>query len=99
MLMRLLVLAASASAATIKIAVGQGGLTYTPDSVKAELGDILEFKFVGGSHDVVRGNYASVCSPSTNATEGFASGVIAGSPTNVSSRSSEATTPSIPVPC
>jgi plastocyanin len=83
MLMRLLIaLAATASAATIKINVGQGGLTFTPDSVTAAVGDVLEFKFVGGNHDAVAGDFARPCQPA--ATPGFASGNITGSPTNVS---------------
>ena len=85
MLVRLFVLAVAASAATIKIKVGQGGLTYTPDAVTAAIGDLLEFQFVGGTHDVVRGDFSKPCQPGPSAADGgFASGVQQGSPTNVS---------------
>jgi plastocyanin len=33
------------AAATISIAVGNGGLVFTPSSVTAAVGDILEFSF------------------------------------------------------
>lgn len=80
MLMRLLTLAAAASAATIKIQVGQGGLTFTPDSVTAAAGDTVEFYFVGGTHDAVAGDYSKPCEPSGT---GFSSGVQAGATTGV----------------
>jgi len=49
----LLAFVAAASAATVTIDVGKSGLTFTPDSVKAAVGDVLEFRFVGGFHDAV----------------------------------------------
>lgn len=79
----LLALVASASAATIKINVGEAGLTFTPDTTKAEVGDILEFHFVGGVHDTVRGDFDKPCQPAP-AEGGWASGSITGSATNVS---------------
>ncbi len=82
MLFRLLVaLAATASAATIKINVGQSGLTFTPDYVTAAKGDVLEFHFVGGNHDAVAGDFTQACQPLASA--GFASGSVAGSASNV----------------
>lgn len=76
--------AGCATAAVVKIAVGErGGLTYTPDTVKADIGDVLEFHFVGGTHDAVLGDFDNPCKPATPAGTGFASGVIQGSTTNV----------------
>lgn len=40
-----LALAAAASAVTIKVAVGQNGLTYTPSDIKAAPGDEVEFTY------------------------------------------------------
>ncbi len=77
-----LALAATASAATIKINVGQSGLTFTPDSVTAAKGDIVEFHFVGGFHDAVAGDFSQPCTPL--ASGGFASTRQQGSATNVS---------------
>lgn len=81
----LIALAASASAATIKINVGEGGLTFTPDSVTAAVDDVLEFHFVGGNHDAVTGEFDKPCEPIGDDT-GFASGSVTGSPTNVSTK-------------
>ena len=76
----LLSLAATASAAVHQINVGENStLTYTPDSFTAEVGDMLEFHFVGGFHDVVRGNYDKPCEPfSSESGFGFASGRVQG---------------------
>ena len=81
---RLLSLAAVASAATIVVDVGQGGLTFTPDSVTAAKGDIVEFHFVGGVHDAVKGDFDKPCAPLAG---GFASATETGSATNVRTRS------------
>ncbi|KAL1859668.1 hypothetical protein VTK73DRAFT_7518 [Phialemonium thermophilum] len=88
MLSRLLFLAISLStttvrAATIQINAGEGNkLTFTPDSVKAEVGDVLEFHFVGGFHDAVRGDFDKPCQPFSGAAGGFASDRVQGSATN-----------------
>jgi len=63
--------------------VGKSGLTFTPDSVTAAIGDTLEFYFVGGTHDAVTGSYAAPCNPLATG-ERFSSGVQAGSASNVS---------------
>ncbi|KAL1889587.1 hypothetical protein Sste5346_008836 [Sporothrix stenoceras] len=75
----LLSLAAVASAATFVVDVGQGGLTFTPDSVTAAKGDIVEFHFVGGVHDAVKGDFDKPCTPSA---AGWASSTETGSATN-----------------
>jgi len=87
-------LAATARAATVKINVGQGGLTFTPDSVTAAKGDVLEFHFVGGNHDAVTGDFSAPCTPSTG---GFASATVAGSASNVSG-STPSKIQSLPLP-
>lgn len=76
-------LAAQASAKTIKIVVGKSGLTFSPDSVTADKGDILEYHFYS-THSVAMGDFASGCTPATSG--GFFSGVIktSGSGANVS---------------
>ncbi|OAA60356.1 extracellular serine-rich protein [Niveomyces insectorum RCEF 264] len=76
---RLLSLAAAVTAATIEIDVGKGGLAFSPDTVTAAKGDILEFHFVGGYHDAVKGDPAKPCTPLAG---GFASATEAGSATN-----------------
>lgn len=77
------ILAAHASAKTIKIVVGKSGLAFSPDSVTADKGDILEYHFYN-QHSVSMGDFASGCTPATSG--GFFSGVIktSGSAANVS---------------
>ncbi|KAK4208843.1 extracellular serine-rich protein [Rhypophila decipiens] len=71
----LLSLLSSASAATIKIDVGKSGLTFSPDSVTAKTGDILEYHFQGPvPHSVAQSDFSSPCNPSK--TGGFYSGMI-----------------------
>lgn len=76
-------LVAVATAAVHKIDVGQGGLTFTPDSITAEIDDIVEFHFVGGTHDAVSTEFDTPCAPSER-EDAFSSGVIQGTPGNVS---------------
>jgi protein AFG1 len=58
-------LAMQASAATITIMVGQGGnLAFTPNEVKAAMGDVVQFQFpAGGNHSVVEGDFNNACQP------------------------------------
>jgi protein AFG1 len=67
-------LAMQANAATVKITVGQGGLNFSPNEVKAAVGDVLEFHYVGGNHSVVQGDFDNPCNPAT--TGGFFSGYL-----------------------
>ncbi|KAK5657610.1 hypothetical protein OQA88_3189 [Cercophora sp. LCS_1] len=81
LLVQLLALAATATAASHRIDVGKSGFTFTPDSVTAAIGDTLEFYFVGGTHDAVTGDYGAPCTPNASG-ERFSSGVQTGSATN-----------------
>lgn len=64
-----------ASAATIKIDVGEGGLTFDPESVTAAVNDVLEFHFFGpDTHSVAVSEFDDACQPITNG--GFYSGDV-----------------------
>ncbi|EFR00231.1 hypothetical protein MGYG_03234 [Nannizzia gypsea CBS 118893] len=67
-------LASIAAAETIDVMVGQGGLKFVPDNIKAKAGDEVVFHFVMGHHDVTLGKYDSPCMPADG--EGIYSGVI-----------------------
>ncbi|TVY42004.1 putative GPI-anchored cupredoxin [Lachnellula subtilissima] len=73
-----LAFAAAASAATIKVAVGQNGLTYTPNDITANAGDSVEFDFFPKNHTVSQSSFADPCHPLAG---GFFSGFV---PTNAS---------------
>lgn len=52
---------ATVSAKTININVGQGGLVFEPNITKADKGDIVQFTFFKGNHNVVEGEYDMPC--------------------------------------
>ncbi|GAB1312563.1 Cupredoxin [Madurella fahalii] len=81
LLVQLLALAATTTAASHRIDVGRSGLTFTPDSITAAIGDTIEFYFVGGTHDAVTGDYGAPCTPNASG-ERFSSGIQTGSATN-----------------
>ncbi|KAI8664438.1 hypothetical protein NCS55_00952500 [Fusarium keratoplasticum] len=64
-------LAVGASATTHRVEVGKGGLKYTPDTISAAKGDIIEFHF-DSMHSVVAGDFNKPCTPVTSG--GFYSG-------------------------
>jgi len=77
-ILSLLALAATATAATIEIDVGEdGNLAFDPNSVTAAVGDVLEFHFYSGSggHSVVESTFQSPCVPGSST---FFSGYIPG---------------------
>ncbi|KAH6604684.1 hypothetical protein Trco_006391 [Trichoderma cornu-damae] len=65
-------LSAVASAKTIRVDVGQSGLSFSPDDIQANIGDILEFHYHAINHSVVAADFANPCKP--KAQGGFYSG-------------------------
>jgi plastocyanin len=57
------------------IDVGENGLSYSPNSTTAAVGDILEFHFFPPGHSVSQSSFDSPCVPLNNGT-GFWSGVL-----------------------
>ncbi|EEP75811.1 predicted protein [Uncinocarpus reesii 1704] len=62
-----------ASARTITVMVAQGGLNFTPGTIRAQTGDEVAFVFTRGNHDVTLGEFDRPCQPAPNA---FWSGTI-----------------------
>ena len=52
-------------AKSISIGVGQGGLVFKPESVTADVGDLLQFHFYPKNHSLVQGTFSSPCQPLT----------------------------------
>jgi len=44
--------------------VGNGGLVFNPDSIKAKVGDHVNFHFYAGEHSVAESLFKSPCAPS-----------------------------------
>lgn len=63
-----LTLAATALASTINVQIGPG-LNYSPDTITASPGDVVEFTF-GSGHNVVSGSFDSPCQSDGNIYSG-----------------------------
>ena len=55
--------AALATAAKIQIAVGKDGLVFTPNTVTAAKGDVIEYQFFPPTHSVIMGDFSNPCMP------------------------------------
>lgn len=62
--------AARPSGTTINVKVGDGGLTFTPSNVKANVGDKVVFEFVAKNHTVTQSAFSDPCSPLAQSTPG-----------------------------
>jgi plastocyanin len=58
--------ATSASAANFQVQVGNGGLTFTPTTVTAAVGDTVSFVFYPKNHTVTQSSFTAPCQPLAN---------------------------------
>lgn len=56
------------------VAVGKNGLTFTPDTVNAKIGEQIVFEFFPKNHAVVQADFNNPCNPSSK--EGIFSGFV-----------------------
>ncbi|KUJ17638.1 uncharacterized protein LY89DRAFT_538744, partial [Mollisia scopiformis] len=56
----------TAAATTHEIAAGLHGLTYTPNTTFASIGDTVTFTFYPYSHNVVQGPFSAPCTSGNN---------------------------------
>ncbi|KAK2034741.1 Cupredoxin [Colletotrichum zoysiae] len=69
--------AAAVMGATHVVKVGDGGLKFEPNNVKAAVGDKVEFHFYPKSHSVAQSAFDTPCTPLSNGTTtGFFSGPV-----------------------
>ncbi|KAK5653265.1 hypothetical protein OQA88_9164 [Cercophora sp. LCS_1] len=80
---------AYAVAATITIAVGKDNFSFSPNSVTASQGDIIQYQFFAPNHSVIMGDFATPCSPAK--TGGFNSGFFATAESGMNSNAFEVT--------
>ncbi|TEA12183.1 putative GPI-anchored cupredoxin [Colletotrichum sidae] len=60
------------------VKVGDGGLTFSPNDIKAAVGDVVEFHFYPRAHSVAQSAFDKPCEPLANGTTtGFFSGPVA----------------------
>lgn len=74
-LITLSALVSAAAAAKHVVKVGDGGLTFSPESTTAAVGDTVEFHFYPMAHSVAQSSFAKPCEP-LNSTS-FFSGPVA----------------------
>lgn len=77
----LLATAALTAANTIPVSVGKDGLTFSPNVIRANVGDVIEFRFWPRNHSVVAGDFTNACRPA--ASNGFFSGFFPTQPNTV----------------
>jgi len=51
---------------TIQVTVGKGGLVYSPNNIRAEVGTNIEFSFFPKNHTVTQSSFADPCHPLEN---------------------------------
>lgn len=75
--------AASAMAANFNVRVGgNNALTFTPQTINADVGDTVTFNFVDQNHTVTSGNSARGCTPDGTFNSGFVPVAAAGAAAN-----------------
>ena len=61
------------------MAVGKTGTTYSPDKITANVGDKVQFQFMGGNHTATQSTFDQPCQPINNFMNnvtGFHSGFV-----------------------
>jgi len=71
-----ILLLGTSAAKTIVIDVGKQGLTFSPESSTADVGDTLEFHFFNTFHTAVQGDFDTPCQEGSLSDTGFNSGPI-----------------------
>ncbi|PBP20197.1 hypothetical protein BUE80_DR009080 [Diplocarpon rosae] len=80
-LVTLLLLTAASLAAVVDVKVGDGGLTFAPEEIVANVGDVVLFHFYSGhgSHSVAPSTFEAPCVPVS--ADSFYSGTVQGDST------------------
>lgn len=63
----------------VTVSTKNNSLVYTPDNIKAAVGEMIQFQFVGGNHTVTQSAFDAPCMPISMATPnvtGFHSGFM-----------------------
>ena len=64
----------------VKVGNANGSLTYSPNNIKANVGDMVQFQFAPNNHTVTQSTFAQPCQPislNSPGTTGFYSGYMA----------------------
>ncbi|KAG4221687.1 hypothetical protein PC116_g29837, partial [Phytophthora cactorum] len=67
-LLTLLGSAAAQKVHVVSVGSPNGTLTFSPDNLKADVGDMIQFQFRGGNHSVAQSNFDNPCTPISDHT-------------------------------
>lgn len=67
-LLSLLGAAAAQKVHVVSVGSPNGTLTFSPENIKAEVGEMIQFQFRGGNHSVVQSTFDNPCSPISDHT-------------------------------
>jgi plastocyanin len=59
----LLGLASAQTVHVVSVSSASKSLTFSPDNLKASVGDMIQFQFLAGNHSVVQSNFDNPCTP------------------------------------
>ncbi|KAI0451806.1 hypothetical protein F5B21DRAFT_362565 [Xylaria acuta] len=59
----LLGLASAQKVHVVSVSSASKSLTFSPDNLKADVGDMIQFQFLAGNHSVVQSNFDNPCTP------------------------------------
>ena len=72
----------SSTSGITTIAVGNGGLNFSPNNISLPVGSVVEFQFYPPTHSVAQAAFADPCTPLANNTGFFSGGFTTSSGTN-----------------
>ncbi|KAF3070460.1 putative extracellular serine-rich protein [Daldinia childiae] len=67
-LLTLLGSAAAQNVHVVSVGSPNGTLIFSPDNIKADVGDMIQFQFRGGNHSVAQSNFDNPCTPISDHT-------------------------------
>nr|ARK07238.1 putative secreted effector protein CSEP008 [Podosphaera xanthii] len=62
----------------VKVGSADNALTYSPNKVKAAVGDMVQFQFVSGNHTVTQSTFENPCEPMAKTAFSNATGIFSG---------------------
>ncbi|KAI1494437.1 hypothetical protein F5X96DRAFT_560048 [Biscogniauxia mediterranea] len=62
----------------VSVGSTNGSLIFSPDNIKANPGEMIQFQFRGGNHSVVQSNFDNPCVPISESVGGNTTGMFSG---------------------
>ncbi|KAI0593761.1 hypothetical protein F4775DRAFT_576775 [Biscogniauxia sp. FL1348] len=71
-------LASAQNVHVVSVGSTNGSLIFSPDNIKANPGEMIQFQFRGGNHSVVQSNFDNPCVPISQSVGGNTTGMFSG---------------------